>query len=470
MTGGIPNANGGVPKTPAKSLRPRLLGLGRGLLSSSFSGLWLALVAFPIVIMRFDATARSIDFLWERLPRLVAVCVAGAIAFRFLLRHKAMGAFRERLSLGASSPKGDPRGRLGRLYDGLSGGRARIPLAIALGLLLLCLPFRSNPYSVSIYTTALIYITLGLGLNIVVGVSGLLNLGYVAFYAIGAYTYALLNTHFGLGFWVCLPLGALAATLLGFLLGLPILRVSGDYLAIVTLGFAEIVRLVLDNLKFTNGPRGIPHIAHPGFFGLDLDKSVKPFLVGRGLLHPNTDLDQVLLYFIVLAVVALTVVCVHRLENSRLGRAWLALREDEVACQAMGVSRWRAKLTAFTLGSTWAGLAGVIFASQITFINPKSFSFMLSVIILSIVVLGGMGSIPGVILGAIVLILAPEYLRFFDDYRMLLFGLIMVLMMVFRPEGIIKATRKVREYKRHADGESGEGAPEEGAPEGAPAR
>jgi branched-chain amino acid transport system permease protein len=300
---------------------------------------------------------------------------------------------------------------------------------------------------VTILITALIYITLGLGLNIVVGVAGLLNLGHAAFFAVGAYTYALLNAQLGLGFWVSLPLGALAATALGLLLGLPVLRLSGDYLAIVTLGFAEIVLLVITNVGFTNGPRGIRNIPPPGLFGLDLNGAVKPALASRGLVHPDMDLNKVFIYFIALAIVALTVACVYRLENSRTGRAWLAMREDEVACQAMGINRTLAKLTAFALGSTSAGLAGVVFAAQITFINPQSFTFMLSVMALSIVVLGGMGSIPGVMVGAAVLILLPEYLREFADYRMLIFGLLMVVMMVFRPQGIIPSTRRVYIYR-----------------------
>jgi branched-chain amino acid transport system permease protein len=321
--------------------------------------------------------------------------------------------------------------------------RYRRKLLVVLLVIVAIIPFVSTPYTVNIMTTALIYITLGLGLNVVVGVSGLLNLGYVAFYAIGAYTYALLGYYFGLSFWICLPLGALFSTILGFLLGLPIIRLSGDYLAIVTLSFGEITRLVLTNLGFTRGPRGITNIKPPSFFGLNLNGAPKAFLVEHFGLHPVMDLNRLFIYFIILAVVVLTIICVYRLENSRLGRAWLALREDEIACQAMGINRTRAKLMAFALGSTWAGLAGVVFASQITFINPSSFSFMGSIMILSIVVLGGMDSIPGVIIGAAVLILLPEQLRFFSNYRMLIFGALMVTMMVFRPGGLIQSVREV---------------------------
>jgi branched-chain amino acid transport system permease protein len=240
---------------------------------------------------------------------------------------------------------------------------------------------------------------------------------------------------------------------MGLLLGFPVIRLSGDYLAIVTLSFGEITRLVLVNLDITRGPRGISNIKPAGFFGLDLNGSIKEFLVGYLGVDPNMDINKIFTYFIVLGLVVLTIICVFRLENSRLGRAWLALREDEVACQAMGINRTKAKLTAFALGSTWAGLAGVVFASQLSFINPSSFSFLESIMILSIVVLGGMGSIPGVILGAIVLIVLPEQLRAFSQYRMLIFGALMVLMMVFRPGGLIQSAREV--YLHKPNGQDG---------------
>jgi branched-chain amino acid transport system permease protein len=213
----------------------------------------------------------------------------------------------------------------------------------------------------------------------------------------------------------------------------------------------------LPNLAVPRGPRGISGLKPTGFFGVNLTGAPKAFLVRHIGLNPDLNMNWVLIYFIVLALVALTVVCVYRLETSRMGRAWLALREDEIACQAMGINRTRAKLTAFALGSTWAGVAGVVFASQITFINPSSFSFMESIMILSIVVLGGMDSIPGVIIGAAVLILLPEQLRAFSNYRMLIFGALMVLMMVFRPGGLIQSVREV--YIHKAD-DSDDGLPE----------
>jgi branched-chain amino acid transport system permease protein len=277
----------------------------------------------------------------------------------------------------------------------------------------------------------MIYVVLGLGLNIVVGLAGLLDLGYVAFYAVGAYTYALLNYHYGVGFWAALPLGAMVGAFFGILLGIPVLRLRGDYLAIVTLGFGEIIRLILENWgEFTFGPSGIANIPRPTFFGMELTRS-------QGILF---------IYYIMIGLGVFTVLVVNRLHYSRLGRSWLALREDEIACQAMGIDRMRTKLAAFALGATWAGMMGVVFAAKTAFINPASFTFLESAIILSIVVLGGMGSILGVILAAFILILLPEELRAFSQYRMLIFGASMVLMMVFRPQGLIANVRRSYEY------------------------
>jgi branched-chain amino acid transport system permease protein len=228
-----------------------------------------------------------------------------------------------------------------------------------------------------------------------------------------------------------LPLGALAATILGVLLALPVLRLQGDYLAIVTLGFGEITRLVLENWnEFSFGPSGISGIPRPGLFGMEMR------------MHDTT----VYLYFLMILLCIMTIFVVNRLQDSRIGRALLALREDEIACQAMGIDKTRVKLTAFALGSTWAGLVGVIFAAKTTFVNPASFTFLESAMILSIVVLGGTGSIIGIIIGALLLILLPEYLRAFSDYRMLLFGLIMVIMMIFRPQGIVTGARRTYEF------------------------
>jgi branched-chain amino acid transport system permease protein len=310
-----------------------------------------------------------------------------------------------------------------------------IPGLIAVALFAIAFPFAFSIYQTNIMITALIYVVTGLGLNIVVGLAGLLDLGYVAFYAVGAYSYALLNYHFGLTFWMVLPIGAALGLLFGILLGFPVLRLRGDYLAIVTLGFGEIIRLILENWNdFSFGPSGIANIPRPGLFGIDLS------------LHQVT----IYLYFLMIALALFTIFIVKRLQDSRIGRAWIALREDEIACQAMGIDKTRTKLSAFAMGATWAGMAGVVFAAKTTFINPASFTIWESIIILCVVVLGGMGSVVGVIFGAMILILLPEYLRAFSEYRMLLFGTIMVIMMVFRPGGIVPTARKTYEFKKNS--------------------
>ena len=269
-----------------------------------------------------------------------------------------------------------------------------------------------------------LYIILALGLNLVVGQAGLLNLGYAAFYAIGAYTYAILSTSYGLSFWPGLALGALVAAGFAALLGAPILKLRGDYFAIVTLGLGEITRIVLNNWdRMTGGPNGIANVKRPVIAGYAL----------------HTTLDY---YYLVLVLVIITIFAMNRLIFSRIGRAWIAIREDEVAAEAMGINTFRLKLLAFVLGSAWAGLAGVFFAAKMAFVSPESFTFFESVLILCMVVLGGMGSIPGIILGAVLLVGLPEVFRDFQDYRMLAFGAALVLMMVFRPQGLLGSVKK----------------------------
>jgi branched-chain amino acid transport system permease protein len=306
----------------------------------------------------------------------------------------------------------------------------------SIGVLLILValfPFITSMYQTNIMSTALMYVMLGLGLNIVVGLGGLLHLGYVAFYAVGAYTYALLNHHFGVNFWIALPMGGLASLMFGLLLGVPVLRLRGDYLAIVTLAFGEIIRIVLENWnQFSFGPSGIANIPRPGLFGID-------FSLQEATIY---------IYFLMVALTIFTIFIVARLKNSRLGRALEAMREDDIASEAMGIDIMKMKLTTFALGALWAGLAGVMFAAKTTFINPASFTVWESILVLCIVVLGGMGSIVGVVVGALVLVLLPEYLRAFSEYRMILFGLILVMMMIFRPGGLIKARRHVFTFKR----------------------
>ncbi|WP_416422176.1 high-affinity branched-chain amino acid ABC transporter permease LivM [Pseudomonas sp. App30] len=316
-----------------------------------------------------------------------------------------------------------------------------IPLVIVLAIVF---PAFANKYVLTIVILGLIYVLLGLGLNIVVGLAGLLDLGYVAFYAIGAYGLALGYQYLGLGFWSALPLAALAAAFAGCILGFPVLRMHGDYLAIVTLGFGEIIRLVLNNwLSFTGGPNGVP-VPSPTFLGLEFGRKAKEGGIPiHEFLHIdyNPDLKFVFIYAVLFLVVIGVLYIKHRLTRMPVGRAWEALREDEIACRAMGLNHVLVKLSAFTLGASTAGLAGVFFASYQGFVNPTSFTFFESALILAIVVLGGMGSTVGVVIAAFVLTVAPELLRSFAEYRVLLFGVLMVLMMIWRPRGLIRISR-----------------------------
>jgi len=285
------------------------------------------------------------------------------------------------------------------------------------------------------------YIMLGWGLNIVVGLAGLLDLGYVAFYAVGAYTYAMLSTNVGLSFWIALPIAGAMSASFGLLLGFPVLRLRGDYLAIVTLGFGEMIRVILTNWWwFTGGPNGINKIARPSFFGLPFERDAPPgvetFAQFFGLDYsPNQRVF--FLYFLILAFALVTNFFTLRIRRLPIGRAWEALREDETACRALGINPRNTKLTAFAIGAMFAGMAGSFFAARQGFVSPESFVFLESAVILAIVVLGGLGTQIGVVLAAAVLIGMPEFFRQLQDYRMLAFGIGMVLIMIWRPGGIL---------------------------------
>ena len=321
--------------------------------------------------------------------------------------------------------------------------------AVLLLILPLALQAQGNAW-VRIVDIALLYVLLALGLNIVVGYAGLLDLGYVAFYAVGAYSYALLSTVFGLSFWICLPLAGLFAAAFGVLLGFPVLRLRGDYLAIVTLAFGEIIRLVLINwTDVTGGGAGISSIPRATFFGIPFSAGEDGFAARFGIPYDSMH-RLVFLYYLILALALFTNFVTLRLRRLPIGRAWEALREDEIACRSLGIDTTATKLTAFALGAAFGGIAGSFFAVRQGFISPESFNFLESAIILAIVVLGGMGSQVGVAIAAIVMVGAPELLRNlsflkavfgegFDpnEYRLLLFGLAMVCMMVWRPRGLI---------------------------------
>ena len=385
--------------------------------------LWFVFLTFPVVVIKVDPIARTVAWRWMNAVYMALGTFLIYYLVTFLMKMKAHRK--------SAAQSGDTHSSI--IHRLLDNPRKRLALFALIAVAAILYPHFLSTYQTNVMTTALMYVVLGLGLNIVVGLAGLLDLGFVAFYAVGAYTYALLNHHFGLGFWTILPVGGLFAAIFGILLGFPVLRLRGDYLAIVTLGFGEIIRLVLENWgEFSKGPSGISNISRPSLFGLELD------------LHGSIIYN----YYLMVLFVIFTIFVVNRLQDSRLGRAWIALREDEIACQAMGIDKHKTKLVAFSLGAFWAGLMGVVFAGKTTFVNPASFTFMESAIILAIVVLGGMGSIVGVILGALILILLPEYLRELSQYRMLAFGAILVCMMVFRPQGLIANIRRSYIYKK----------------------
>ncbi len=333
-------------------------------------------------------------------------------------------------------------------------------LAVLLAVLPWLVDAAAGHSFVRILDYALLYVILALGLNIVVGYAGLLDLGYIAFYAVGAYLYALLaSPHFGihLPFWVLLPLGALIAGLFGVVLGAPTLRLRGDYLAIVTLGFGEIIRIFLNNLNapinITNGPQGV--------------NLIDPIAIGEFSLHETHDVLGIPFagvhnfYYLFLVLTLIVIFISLRLQDSRIGRAWVALREDEVAAAATGINTRNLKLLAFAMGATFGGLSGGLFAGFQGFISPESFNLLESIMILCMVVLGGMGNIPGVILGAVLLTLVPELLRYIGDWqryalghvivdpadlRMLLFGLALIAVMIWRPAGLLPSRQRRREF------------------------
>ncbi|HEY0918067.1 branched-chain amino acid ABC transporter permease [Devosia sp.] len=314
-----------------------------------------------------------------------------------------------------------PQGATASAWGGLAlllDTRFKRSLAISVVLIaMVAAPFLFGPYATVILTNALLYVVLALGLNIVVGYAGLLDLGFAAFFAVGAYTVGITTLHFGLNFWLALPLAIVFAIIAGVIIGTPTLRLRSDYLAIVTLGFGEIVRISARNLRETGGASGL--------IGID-----SPWILGW---HIETPRD---FYFVFCVLAILAVLASARLANSRLGRAWLYVRHDEDAAEAMGIDRVKVKLAAYIVGAIYGAIAGAFFAANLGAISPESFSFQQSVLILMAVILGGMGKIPGVVLGAFIVILAPELLRDVGDLRLLIFAVGLLLIMLFRPSGI----------------------------------
>jgi branched-chain amino acid transport system permease protein len=382
---------------------------------------------------------------WPLLSILVAIVAGGRFVHSLLI-----APWRERLAL-RSRPEG------GRTWARHATGWM-VPFTLGFAILYPALALWLAGFQGAVKwidnfgVQILIYVMLGWGLNIVVGLAGLLDLGYVAFYAVGAYAYALLATTFGLSFWILLPLAGALAAFWGILLGFPVLRLRGDYLAIVTLAFGEIIRLVLINwVPVTNGYAGITGIPRPTFFGIPFNATDEGFAARFGL-EFSPIYRTIFLYYLILGLALITAAITVRLRQLPLGRAWEALREDEIACRSLGINTTNTKITAFAMGAMFAGFAGSFFASRQGFISPESFTFMESAVIVAIVVLGGMGSLIGVAFAAVIMIGGTEIMRELDflktvfgrdfdatQYRMLLFGFAMVLIMIWKPRGLIAA-------------------------------
>ena len=404
--------------------------------------LLMALVALALFgpLLGLKTVPRGSGLVLESRWHLVVVAVAIVFAGRLLLRYFVWRADR-------------PAGKTAR--PAASAAQTTLAKALAPVLLLTAIawPFlpTTDRYLLDLAILVLTYVMLAWGLNVVVGLAGLLDLGYVAFYAVGAYSYALLAQHFGWSFWICLPLAGILTAFAGILLGFPVLRLRGDYLAIVTLAFGEIIRLILINwYQFTGGPNGISGIPRPSFFGLPFTADggfAAAFGLAYSPLHRIT-----FLYYVVLGLALITLAFTVRLRRLPIGMAWEALREDEIACRSLGINTRNTKLTAFAIGAMFGGFAGSFFATRQGFISPESFVFMESALILAIVVLGGLGSQIGIAIAALVMIGGIELLRnlawlkvvfgpHFDPslYRMLLFGLAMVIIMVWKPRGLVSA-------------------------------
>jgi branched-chain amino acid transport system permease protein len=417
-----------VPNEPATRARPAKLDLA-GALKDAALAAFVAFGLFSLMLGLRTDTGASGRLQVSPRPGLLATVVAAVFAGRLMValiaRSRIAADFTR--SVQTITPQFE---KLGRFVA---------PALLALALLAPVL-FYSNRYILDLGILVLTYIMLGWGLNIVVGLAGLLDLGYVAFYAVGAYAYALLAQNFGLSFWICLPLAGILAAFWGVMLGFPVLRLRGDYLAIVTLAFGEIIRIVIINWQsFTNGPNGISGIPRPSFFGAPFNDSETGFAALFGL-EFNPVHRIIFLFYLILALALLTNFVTLRLRRLPIGRAWEALREDEIACRSLGINTTNTKLTAFAMGAMFGGFAGSFFATRQGFISPESFVFMESALVLAIVVLGGMGSQLGVAVAALVMIGGFEFFRQFEQFRMLVFGIAMVSIMVWRPRGLI-ATR-----------------------------
>jgi branched-chain amino acid transport system permease protein len=397
------------------------------ILKKSAISAFIALVLFSLMIgIRTEAGPTGQLIYWTRFGDLAAIVAAvfgGSIVIELL---RAWWGPAGTVNLVPPS-----------LQSSLAIAGRLVAPALLIFTLLVPVIFYHQRYILDLGILVLTYVMLGWGLNVVVGLAGLLDLGYVAFYAVGAYSYALLATNFGLSFWICLPLAGILASLWGVMLGFPVLRLRGDYLAIVTLAFGEIIRLVIINWQsLTGGPNGVSGIPRPSLFGIPLTPGDDGLAARLGIEFSPTH-RIVFLFYLILALALLTNWVTIRLRRLPIGRAWEALREDEVACRALGINTTTTKLTAFATGALFGGFAGAFFATRQGFISPESFTFNESALVLAIVVLGGMGSQLGVALAALAMIGGFELFRGLEQFRMLVFGLAMVLLMIWRPRGII---------------------------------
>jgi len=406
--------------------------LGAAFKDALIAGLIALALTAPIIGLRTTTSVGGLELSPRTVPVAIAVLVVffGRLALNLLVwqRHPAVTPIGVKWYL---RPGGRP---LADHFD-----RWKVHLGVAATAFALAMPFMpfAERYFMDQAIVVLTYVMLGWGLNIVVGLAGLLDLGYVAFYAVGAYSFALLATNLDLGFWICLPLAGMLAACWGLILGFPVLRLRGDYLAIVTLAFGEIVRIVLLNwYTFTNGPDGISRIPRPTLFGLEFTRGEGGFADFFGLEYSSVH-RIVYLYYIILLLALITNFVTLRLRRLPVGRAWEALREDEIACRSLGINTTNTKLTAFACGAMFAGFAGSFFATRQGFISPESFTAIESFIILAVVVLGGLGSQLGIVIAVIFLNSAFELLRELQEYRMLIVGMSMVLIMIWRPRGLI---------------------------------
>ena len=396
---------------------------------SALAALVAGLLALPMLGFHLGDSAQGLvlETHLSQVPIAAAIVFAGRLALH--LAAPLLVRWKDR------APAGKPK-----LITHPSRRTLLIGLAMAAGALLLPITPLGSTNILDKATLVLIYVMLGWGLNIVVGLAGLLVLGYAAFYAVGAYAFAILAHSLGWSFWACLPVAGIMAAFAGLLVGFPVLRLRGDYLAIVTLGFGEIVRVILLNwASLTGGPNGISGVPRPTFFGLPMAAKV----ADKTTFHEFFDIPFapsqriVFLYYVILLLALVTNLVSLRIRRLPIGRAWEALREDEIACRSLGIDPTTTKLSAFALGTAFAGFAGCFFATRQGFISPESFTFLESAVILAIVVLGGMGSQMGVVLAAILLVGLPEWFRDLQQYRMIAFGGAMVLIMLWRPKGLL---------------------------------